>query len=213
MKRWIKEPFSGLSHAAGAILALIGMIGLLCFGHGVPSRVVGFAVYGISLIALFTISALYHSLNVKPRLCEWLQRLDHTAIYLLIAGTYTPVCLVTLRGAYGWSLLGIVYALATIGIVLSLGWKNAPDWLRVSLYLIMGWLAIAAFGPLVHGFGWVAMAWLIAGGVIYSVGTVVYATDWPHLSPRFSAHDLWHIFVLAGSACHFFVVFRFIALA
>src|SRR5579862_6237014 len=96
MKRWIKEPFAGLSHAAGALGAALGMIGLLCFSHGVPSRIVGFAVYGASLIVLYTISALYHSLNVKPRLCEWLQRLDHTAIYLLIAGTYTPVCLVTL---------------------------------------------------------------------------------------------------------------------
>jgi hemolysin III len=212
--RRIKEPFCGISHAAGALAAIAGMIVLLCFHRSQPERWIGFTIYGFSLIFLYTASTLYHSLRVGERACEWLQRLDHSAIFLLIAGTYTPVCLIMLRGAWGWSLLGVVYGIAVTGIILTLCWKNLPNWLRVVLYVCMGWLAMVAFGPLRHALGTAGMCWLIAGGVIYSIGTIIYATDRPHLfNGKFSAHDLWHIFVLGGSACHYFVVLRFVAMA
>lgn len=214
LRRWIREPFCGLSHGLGVLLSIAGMVVLLMLSRGRPWHTAAFAIYGGSLIVLYSLSTIYHVLHVKPRVEHWLQRLDHSAIYLLIAGCYAPVCLVSLHGVWGWSLLGTVYALAIVGIVLSLAWRAAPHWIRVTLYVLMGWLAIIAFGPLRAAFPPPALAWLIGGGIVYSVGTIVYATDRPHLWPgRFSAHDLWHVFVLGGSACHFVFMLRFIALA
>ncbi len=211
-RHWIKEPFCGYSHAMGAFLAIGALVTLLVLAQGRAWHVVSFAIYGASLIALYTASALYHSLHVAPRHAERLQRFDHSAIFLLIAGTYTPVCLVTLRGAWGWSLLSVEYGLAVIGIATCLFWKRNPDWLRVTLYVCMGWLAIIAMGPLSQALPPAALAWLVGGGVVYSVGTVIFATDWPHLWPgKFTAHDLWHVFVLGGSACHFILMLRFVA--
>jgi hemolysin III len=206
-----REPFCGLSHWAGAALSIAGLVVLLLLAHGKPWRTVSFAIYGGCLILLYTSSALYYSLRVSEPQKRRLMRLDHTAIYLLIAGTYAPICLVTLHGAWGWSLLGLECALATIGIATTLFWKSANDWVRITLYLIMGWLIITAFSPLRHFLPFAAFEWMIAGGLIYAVGTAIFATDWPHLWPgKFSAHDLWHVFVLAGSACHFVLILVFI---
>ncbi len=179
--------------------------------RGHPLKTVSFAIYGVSLVLLYTASALYHSLCVGPRAEKVLMRLDHGAIYLLIAGTYTPICLLVLRGGWGWSLFGMEWGLAAIGIGATLFWRTAPDWVRVVLYLVMGWLIVVALGPLRHALPPAALTGIVAGGIAYSVGVVVYATDRPHLWPgRFSAHDLWHLFVLGGSACHYMTVVRFL---
>ncbi len=201
---WIREPFCGLSHGLGAALSVAALVALLILADGKLWQTVSFAVFGVSLIVLYTASTLYHSLWVKPKQILALMRFDHVAIFLLIAGTYAPVCLVGLRGAWGWSLFGVEYGLALIGIVCSLVWKGFPDWVRIAIYVVMGWLIMIAIVPAARVLGPVGIAWLFAGGAAYSVGTVVFATDKPHLWPgKFSAHDLWHIFVLAGSACHF----------
>jgi hemolysin III len=208
----VREPFCGLSHGLGAVLSLIGLPVLLYLAAGRPRHVVGIALYGLGLITLYTASALYHSLHVAPRAAGLLQRLDHAAIFLLIAGTYAPVCLVTLRGTLGWSLLAAEYTLALVGVIVVLCRLRLPDALRVVLYLFMGWLALAALGPLSAALPRAGLVWLLAGGVLYSVGTVIFATDRPHLWPgRFSAHDLWHVFVLGGSLCHFVLMARFVA--
>ena len=208
----IKEPFCGLSHGAGAILSVAALVVLLIAARGRPWHTVAFTIYGLSLLLLYTASTLYHSVRGGPALCDRLRRLDHSAIFLLIAGSYTPVCLVTLRGVWGWSLLSIVWALAFVGIALSMLGKTEPEWPRVTLYVIMGWLAMVAFAPLREALSPAGLGWLIAGGVVYSLGTLIFATDRPHLWPgRFSAHDLWHIFVLGGSACHFVVMLYFVA--
>ena len=210
--RRIREPFSGLSHGVGVPLAMVAMIVLLAASGGKPRHLIGFVIYGVSLIALYAASALYHSLRVGPRAIAWLQRLDHSAIFLLIAGSYTPFCLVTLHGVWGWSLLGAVYALATVGVALSVFGHKLPEWPRVTLYLLMGWLSVLAFGPLRAHLPPAGLGWLMAGGVVYSLGAVIFATDRPHLWPgKFSAHDLWHLFVLGGSACHFIVMLWFVA--
>ena len=211
--RWrLREPFCGISHGVGAALSLVGLVVLLVISRGRPWHVVSFAIYGVSLVLLYTASALYHSLRVAPRNADRLMRFDHSAIYLLIAGTYTPVCLITLRGTLGWSIFGVEWGLALTGILTTLLWKSAPDWFRVVLYLIMGWLIAATLGPLRAALPAQAFWGIIAGGVTYSVGTVIFAIDRPHLWPgRFSAHDLWHLFVLGGSACHFVTMARFIA--
>ena len=210
--RCIKEPFCGLSHGAGVVLSVVALIVLMVEARGRPWHMAGFAVYGVSLVALYTASTLYHSLFVDSRQYKLLQRLDHIAIFLLIAGTYTPVCLVTLRGVWGWSLLGAVWSMALFGIGSSLFWKNTPEWLRVTLCVVMGWLAMVAYEPLRMALGPAGFAWLVGGGIVYSIGTIIFATDWPHLWPgKFSAHDLWHIFVLGGSTCHFIMMLRFVA--
>jgi hemolysin III len=210
--RCIKEPFCGLSHGAGIVLSVVALIVLMVEARGRPWHMVGFAVYGVTLVSLYTASTLYHSLFADPRQYKLLQRLDHIAIFLLIAGTYTPVCLVTLRGVWGWSLLGAIWSMAFFGIGSSLFWKNTPEWLRVTLCVVMGWLAMVAYEPLRTALGPAGFAWLVGGGVVYSIGTIIFATDWPHLWPgKFSAHDLWHIFVLGGSTCHFIMMLYFVA--
>lgn len=212
-KTRIKEPFCGLSHGVGAVLAVAALIALLILAHGRFWHIVGFAIYGASLIVLYTASTLYHSLHASPRQEARLQQLDHVAIFLLIAGSYTPVCLVPLHGAWGWSLLGIEYFLAAVGIATALS-PTRRSWLRVTICVVMGWLALVALGPLRQTLPPAALGWLVGGGLIYSAGTIIYATDRPHLWPgRFSAHDLWHLFVLGGSVCHFIVMLRFVAMA
>ena len=208
----IKDPFCGVSHGVGALLSIAALAVLLVLARGRVLHLASFAVYGASLIVLYSSSALYHSMRVSPNAEARLQKLDHCAIYLLIAGSYTPVCLVALGGAWGWGLFAAQWTLAIAGIACRLIWRDAPDWLRVVLYILMGWMVVVALSPLRASLSSAGVAWLLAGGVVYSVGTLIFALDKPHLWPgRFSAHDLWHLFVLGGSACHFVVMARFVA--
>jgi hemolysin III len=202
-RRGISEPFSAISHMVGAGLAVAALVVLVVLAHGRPWHVVSFAIYGAALILLYTASSLHHSIRHVPGL----ERLDHAMIYLLIAGSYTPLCLIVLRGAWGWSIFGVEYGLAIIGICFSMFWKGVPDAVRLTIYIAMGWLITIATAPLNHLLTSAQWHWLIAGGVTYTLGAVVFATDRPHLAPgRFQAHDLWHCFVLGGSFCHFIVM-------
>jgi hemolysin III len=208
----IKEPFCGLSHLAGAVLSVVALVALLILAKGRPWHVVSFAIYGASLILLYTASTLYHSLPLAPHHVDRLRRFDYLAIFLLIAGTYVPICLVPLRGAWGWSLLGVEGGMALIGIGAVLFRRRLPEALCMLLYLAMGWLAVIALPPLRQALPPGAIAWLLAGGIAYTLGALILATDRPHLWPgKFSAHDLWHLCVLTGSACHF-AVMLFVAL-
>lgn len=208
----IKDPFSGLSHGVGALLSVAALITLLVVAGGRVWQTISFAIYGTTLIILYSASCLYHSLMVADHHVERLKRLDHIGIFLLIAGTYTPVCLVSLRGVWGWSMLTAEWAMAALGIAGILLLKKMPAWLRVVLYLGMGWLAVIALAPLRAALPPGAMHWLFAGGIIYSAGVVFYATEWPYCWPgKFDGHDLWHLFVMGGSACHFILMLLFIA--
>ncbi len=209
---FIREPFCGLSHGVGAVLAVAALMFLLDAAHGRVRETVAFALYGVSLIALYVASTLYHSLWVEPDQVLALMRIDHAAIYLLIQGSYAPICLVALHGALGSGLYGVEAVLAGLGIIFSLGWRSFPDWLRMGMFIVMGWLGILAVGPLRQAITPAGFDWLLAGGLSYTIGAAVLTADRPHLWPgRFNAHDLWHIFVLAGSTCHFIVVACFIA--
>lgn len=211
-KTWLREPFSGISHAVGAGLSVAGLVVLLILAHGRPWHTVAFALYGVSLVLLYTASTIYHSLWTSPKGEERLQKFDHIAIYCLIAGSYIPLCLLPLHGALGWALLGVELGLATLGISFVLLWKTAPDWVRMVIYLMMGWLIVLAFGPLRHAISPAAMTWMVSGGIVYSLGAVVFATNRPNLWPgKFSAHDLWHLFVLGGSVCHYMVMLHLTA--
>ena len=208
-RQWIREPFSGVSHLVGAGLSVAALVALLVMARGRPWHMVSFALYGASLVCLYLASGVYHSVCASPKWIDRLKRVDHMAIYVLIAGSYVPLCLLSIPGGWGWSLLGVVYGMAVLGILSSAFWRRAPDWVRVVLYLLMGWLAVIAIMPLYRALPSAAFTWLEVGGVIYTLGAVVYATDKPHLWPgKFSAHDLWHLFVLGGSLCHFLMVVR-----
>jgi hemolysin III len=209
-----REPFSGLSHLGGAVLSAIGLAVLVAVSYGKPWHLTAFAIYGGSLILLYTASALYHLLPVGPHHVERLRTFDQVAIYLLIAGTYTPVCLISLRGAWGWSMLAGAWGVALAGSAARIAWRRKPEWLTFCLYLAMGWGSLIALSPLSASLKADGLYWLLFGGFFYTVGAVVFATNRPRLWPgTFGSHDLWHVFVLGGSACHFVMMLRFVAAA
>ncbi len=210
MKR-LREPVSGLTHLVGGLLAVVGLV-LLLAEAGEAGRTVAFGVYGLSLVALYAASALYHLLPLSARGVARLRRLDHAAIFLLIAGTYTPVCLILLTGGWRFGLLGLVWGLALCGVLLKLGRAELPRWISVALYLGLGWISLFAVPALVAASPPGVVAWFLAGGIIYSAGALVYALKRPNFLPGvFGFHELWHLFVLAGSACHFWVMLRYLA--
>ena len=201
------ERFNGYSHLAGAILALGGAVALIVAGalRGDPWRIVSFSVYGSTLFLLYLTSTLYHSLGGRAK--DIFRKLDHSAIYLLIAGTYTPFTLVTLRGPWGWALFGAAWGLAAIGIVQELCLAKGARVISLAIYLAMGWIAVIAVVPLIHALSWEGFAWVATGGAIYTAGIVFYLYD-----ERFTHwHGIWHLFVIAGSAVHFAAIMRFIA--
>jgi hemolysin III len=209
----LKDPVSGLTHLAGAVLAVIGLGALVVLSavHSGPWHLVSFSVYGLSLVLLYTASACYHLLPLSAGKTLVLRRLDHIMIYVLIAGTYTPFCLVALRGGWGWSIFGAVWGLALAGLFLKLFWLTAPRWLSTAVYLIMGWVGLAAIVPLVAAVPVGALIWLLAGGICYSLGAVIYGLKRPDPWPgTFGFHELFHLFVLAGSFCHFYLMVRYL---
>ncbi len=175
-------------------------------------QVVAFTIFGLSQIALYTASTLYHSLPLTPAGIAKLRRIDHMMVFVLIAGTYTPICLVVLGGGWGWGMLAVVWSLAIAGLVLKSRWMHAPKWLSTGIYLLMGWAAVVAAPVLFHRLPSGALFWLLAGGIIYTVGAVIYALKRPNPIPGvFEAHALWHLFVLGGSACFFWMIVRYVA--
>lgn len=208
----LKDPYSGLIHWIGAAFAVVGLIALLLEADGRPWHIWSFAIYGATLILLFTSSALYHSLRVSERLETALFGLDRAAIYLLIAGTYTPVCLLALRGGWGWSIFGVVWGCAVAGIVTDIVLRcKTPSWLQALFYLVTGWVVVVAIVPLMRALSPMALGWLAAGCVLYTVGAVVCFKHPKPLPGRFAAHDVWHVMVVAASACHWVMMFFWIA--
>ncbi|HJW57739.1 MAG TPA: hemolysin III family protein [Burkholderiaceae bacterium] len=201
------ERFNSISHLAGAVLASIGSVFLIVLAArlGDPWKVVSFSIYGSMLMALYVTSTLYHS--VRGRAKNVLRKFDYCAIYLLIAGSYTPFTLVSLRGAWGWSLLGAVWGLALLGIAQEIWFAKGARVLSLVIYVLMGWLAVIAAEPLISALTWNGFAWLAAGGLIYTIGIIFYATD--HKLRH--GHGWWHLFVLGGSICHYFTVLLYVA--
>lgn len=200
----IKEPFNSLSHFVGALLSVAALVVLLTESWGRTWRMLAFGVYGLSLVALFSASAVYHGLRLSPRGEDWLRRLDHTAIFFLIAGSYTPICIIGLRSHWGWTLLAVVWGIALAGTVLKLFFQHLPGWLSAAIYVGMGWLAVLAIGPMLNEFPVGGLMWLLGGGLVYSAGAVVFALERPDPYPSvFGHHEIFHVFVLAGSALHF----------
>ncbi|MCK5541350.1 MAG: hemolysin III family protein [Desulfobacterales bacterium] len=210
---FLREPINSISHAAGAIASLVGLALLIVFSSlkGSVWHIVSFTIFGFTLVMMFTSSSLYHGLRISDAKLAIFRRIDHIMIFLLIAGTYTPVCLVPLRGAWGWSIFGVVWGLALIGIILKIFFMNAPRLVSTIIYLIMGWVCVVAIYPIVTILQGACVAWLFAGGLFYSIGAVIYSLKRPNPFPGiFGFHEIWHIFVILGSFCHFWVVFKYL---
>lgn len=200
------EIFNSVTHLLGSIFAVVGLAALIVTAAhtGDPWKIASFVVYGSTLISLYVFSTLYHSLRGGAK--RIFRKLDHTSIYLLIAGTYTPFSLVSLRGPWGYGLFAVVWALAGLGILQEFLLQRRIRALSVSLYVLMGWLALAVFAPLRQAIGSRAMTWLIAGGILYTTGVFFYLVD-----ERYAhSHGVFHLFVLGGSVIHFFVVLFFV---
>ena len=209
----LREPFNGLSHLAGALLGLIAMIAMLIIARGSALKIASVLVYSLGLMAMFSASGIYHSAIVKPAVLQVLRKIDHSAIFLLIAGTYTPFCLLAFKGFWHWGLLALIWAIAAIGIVVKVVYINSPRWLHTIIYVIMGWICVMAAPQMPSVLPAAAMVWLFVGGVIYTLGALVYATKTLDFVPgKFGFHEVWHVFVLLGALAHFIAVLALLAL-
>jgi len=211
----IKYPIRCLIGTIAIVASVAGVILLISRAatEGTIWHVVSFSIYGVSLIALWMVSTLYHSLNISSEVNRTLEQFDHAMIYLLIAGTYTPVCLVVLRGSWGWSLLGVNWGLAITGMILKIAFRHPPRGVVVVLfvfYIIMGWLIVIAWPPLARALPQQGLFWLISGGVFYTVGACVLGIKRLNFTPWFGAHEIWHLFVMAGSFSHFWMMLNYI---
>ncbi len=212
--RYFKDPMSGLTHFIGFVLAIVALLVLIVLGVRLEStwHIVSYSIFGAGLVLLYLASTLYHWIPVSGKAEKYLRKIDHIMIFVLIAASYTPICLIPLRGAWGWSLFGVVWGITAVGVLIKIFYIKAPDWLAATIYVGMGWLAMIAIYPLVTTLQPQAIFWLFAGGVFYTVGAAVFALEWPKLWPKvFGSHDLFHIFVLLGSASHFWLMYRFIS--
>ena len=218
-RREVRDPYDGLrpwsaiTHGAGALLSVVGTVALLVraiqLGH--PAEILLFLIYGLSMVGLYTASTLYHCLNVSVPGRIALRKYDHCSIYLLIAGSYTPICLTALRNSGGPLLLSCIWTLAAAGLALTIAKLGIPRWLTSTIYLIMGWLAIFAIVPLYRALPTAGFVWLLAGGLSYTVGGVLYAVKWPgRNNPRFGCHEIFHLFILLGSIFHFILMYQVI---
>jgi len=200
------ERFNAWTHLVGAVLACIGAIWLLVVASldGSAWKIVSAAIYGVTLLLLYSVSTVYHSVRGRAKVI--MQKLDHLSIYLLIAGSYTPFCLVTLRGPWGWTLFGIVWGLAVIGMLQELKPRSEARILSIVIYALMGWIVLVAVKPLLAALGTAGFVWLATGGALYTLGIIFFALDYRLRH----AHGIWHLFVIAGSVLHFVAIFWYV---
>lgn len=219
-RREVRDPYDGLrpwsaiTHGVGAVLAAVGTVLLLIRAGqmGDFSLMALFAVYGLSMFCLYTASTLYHCLRTSVAGRIALRKYDHCSIYLLIAGSYTPICMTVLWGGVGGPLLLAIWLCAAAGIILTITKLDIPRWLTSVIYLAMGWMALFAIAPLSRVLPAAGMFWLIAGGVLYTVGGVLYAVKWPgRNNPRFGCHEIFHVFIVLGSVSHFILMYSVVA--
>jgi len=207
------EFWNTLTASIGAVLAMVGLILLLTssVAHNKPWHTLSFAVYGFGAVSLFTSSALHHGVNGSEKTNHRLRQLDYFAIYLMIAGSLTPFCLVLLRNSTGWTILALVWFLAVIGIILKALFPRTPKWATTLLYLLMGWLGVLIFYPICKLIHWEGLAFLGAGGILYTVGSLIYLLEKPNPVPgKFGFHEIWHLLVLTSATSHFCAIFFYV---
>lgn len=217
-KKRIKDPVSGFSHLIGMLLSIAGLVLLIVYaaiyGEGAWD-IVTFTIFGVALVLLYLFSSLYHLLNLGETATKVFKKFDHMMIYILIAATYTPICLGPLRGPWGWSIFGVVWGLAVLGVILTAVWIKAPRWLTTSIYIAMGWLVVSMAYPFITTFKSLnalpSVLWLLLGGIFYTIGGIIYGLKKaPFTTKHFGFHEIFHIFVMLGSFCQFWFVFRYL---
>ena len=211
------RPWSAITHGVGAVLGVVGTVLLLVRSASLGKgwlALGAFLIYGLSMVGLYTASTLYHCLNVGVQGRIALRKYDHISIYFLIAGSYTPICLLLLPQDGGIPMLAAVWAVALAGTVMALLWINAPRWITSGTYLFMGWMSLLLLPAIVRNMTAQGIFWLVLGGVLYTVGGVLYAVKWPgRHNPRFGCHEIFHVFILLGSVAHYFLMYRVVVLA
>lgn len=212
MLRKLREPVNGLTHLVAAVVAFGGLVALVYLAKDHRVKLASLTIYGSTLVLMFSASALYHLINAGPRLSLFLRKLDHSAIYLLIAGTYTPICLHYFTGFWRLGFLAIIWSLGLIGIAVKVIVIRAPRWVTAGVYLLMGWLSIAAIGEILSNIPSGALVWLLMGGFFFTGGAAVYILKKPDFVPGvFGFHEVWHIFVILGAFSHFVMILVYIA--
>lgn len=216
MKFRLKDPGSSITHFIGMLMALFAATPLLIRASTNPDKVhvISLAVFIVSMILLYAASTMYHTFDLSERTNRLLKKLDHIMIFILIAGTYTPVCLIVLGGKVGYTLLAIVWGIALAGILVKIFWITCPKWFSSVLYISMGWVCVLAFTRIINSLSPQAFYWLLAGGIIYTIGGIIYALKLPLFNARhkyFGSHEIFHLFVMGGSICHFIVMYCFVS--
>lgn len=212
----IKDPGSAMTHFIAMLLAMFGASPLIMKALEADNLIhaVSLTIFIVSMILLYAASTTYHTFDISPSRNKLLKKIDHCMIFILIAGSYTPVCMVVLNGFTGYMLLAIVWSIAVVGIIFKLCWVTCPKWLSSVLYIAMGWVCVLAFAPLIKALPTGAFSWLLAGGILYTIGGVIYALKLPVFNSRykyFGSHELFHVFVMLGSACHYIVMYSYVA--
>lgn len=215
IKEHIKDPGSAITHFIGMLMAIFAAIPLLIKAAQEPSRIyiLSISIYALSLVLLYAASTSYHTFDRSEKINTILKKIDHMMISVLIAGSYTPICLLVLKGRTGIILLSIVWGIALVGILLKAFWVYCPKWVSSVLYIGMGWTCVLAFTQILNAMSPAAFGWLLAGGLIYTIGGVIYALKLPIFNNRhkyFGSHEIFHLFVMGGSACHFIVMYAFV---
>ncbi len=216
MKLHIKNPGSAITHFIGMIAAMFAATPLLIKAAREPDSIhlTALSIFIVSMILLYAASTIYHTLDISPEINKRLRKLDHMMIFILIAGTYTPVCMVVLGDKTGWNLLALVWGIAAAGILIKAFWITCPKWFSSILYIAMGWVCILAFTRIIHALPRAGFGWLLAGGIIYTAGGIIYALKLPLFNARhkyFGSHEIFHLFVMGGSFCHYVMMYCFVA--
>ena len=213
--RHLKDPGSAITHFIGMLMAIFAAVPLLIKAAREPDHIylISLSIYALSLILLYAASTTYHTFDLSERANTILKKIDHMMIFVLIAGSYTPICLITLKGRTGTILLALVGGIAIVGIILKAFWVFCPKWVSSVLYIGMGWTCVLAFTQILNALSPAAFGWLLAGGIIYTIGGVIYALKLPIFNNRhknFGSHEIFHLFVMGGSICHFIVMYAFV---
>lgn len=211
-----KDPGSAITHFIGMLMAIFASTPLLIKAANKPDKIhlISLAIFMVSMILLYGASTTYHSLNLSERTNRVLRKIDHMMIFVLIAGSYTPICLIVLGKGTGTMLFALVWGIAIVGIVIKALWITCPKWFSSVLYIAMGWVCVLAFTPLVNALSKQAFGWLLAGGIIYTVGGIIYALKLPIFNGKhknFGSHEIFHLFVMGGSICHFILMYFYVA--
>lgn len=216
MKLKLKDPGSAITHGIALLLAIAGAVPLLIRAAGWTDslHIAALSIFILTMIALYAASTIYHSVDSTEKVNRRLRKIDHMMIFIMIAGSYTPICLIVLHNRTGYILCALVWTIAIMGILFKAFWITCPKWVSSVLYIGMGWLCVLAFVPIIHALPRAGFNWLLAGGIIYTIGGIIYALKLPIFDAKhknFGSHEIFHVFIMLGSACHFVVMYDFVA--